>query len=105
MLDIIYLLVIAILIILNIITIAIGYIIGKMHTSDGQGKSGTPSMIKHKHSKSSENNQNKITIDDRKFVTDISTDGIEKKYSELGNTKITDDNISASVNKLQNLKR
>jgi hypothetical protein len=49
--------------------------------------------------------QNKIIIDDRKFVTDISVDGMEKKYNELGNTKLSNDNISESVNKLQNLKR
>lgn len=105
MLDTIYLLVIIILIILNIMSIAIGYIIGKINTSNSRETFGAPSILKHKQSTNSENNPNKITIDDRKFVTDISTEGIEKKYNELGNTKITDDNISASVNKLQNLKR
>jgi hypothetical protein len=52
-----------------------------------------------------EKSQNKIIIDDRKFVTDISVDGMEKKYNELGNTKLSNENISESVNKLQNLKR
>lgn len=105
MLDTIYLLVIIILIILNIMSIGIGYIIGKINIPNSREIFGTPSTSKYKQSTINENNQNKITIDDRKFVTEISTEGIEKKYTELGDTKIADDNISASVNKLQNLKR
>lgn len=46
-----------------------------------------------------------IKIDDRKFVGEISTDNIEKKYGELGETKVSDENISSSVNKLKGMKK
>lgn len=46
-----------------------------------------------------------IKIDDRKFVVDINTGGIEKKYDELGETKVSDENISSSVNKLKGMKK
>lgn len=46
-----------------------------------------------------------ISIDDKKFVTDIRTDGLERKYETLGDIKKTEENISNSVNKLKNLKR
>jgi hypothetical protein len=63
------------------------------------------SILKRNKKHDNEKGHNKIIIDDRKFVTDISIEGMEKKYNELGNTKLSDDNISESVNKLQNLKR
>lgn len=48
---------------------------------------------------------NNLSIDDKKFVVDIKTDGLEKKYNSLGEVKQTQENISNSVNKLKNLKR
>lgn len=52
-----------------------------------------------------ENNKPQIFIDDKKFVTEIKTDNLEKKYDSLGDIRTTQDNISESVNKLKNLKR
>ena len=56
--------------------------------------------------KQKENNQLKseISIDDKKFVTEIKTNNLEKKYNSLGDIKSTSENISDSVNKLKNLK-
>jgi hypothetical protein len=93
-----------ILILFNFVSFGIGYIIGQLNNN-------SYTMIEKLNSKrnkqynNDEKCQNKIIIDDRKFVTDISVDGMEKKYNELGNTKLSNDNISESVNKLQNLKR
>lgn len=47
----------------------------------------------------------KIDIDDKKIVTKINTDNLEKKYHSLGDTKVAIDDISGSVNKLKNIKR
>lgn len=92
-----------ILILFNFVSFGIGYIIGQLNNN---GYTMTEKMVsKNKQYSNSEKSHNKIIIDDRKFVTDISTDGIEKKYNELGETKLSNDNISESVNKLQNLKR
>lgn len=80
-----------------------GYIIGQLKN---RGCVMTDKLVSKTNKQyNSEKSQNKIIIDDRKFVTDISTDGIEKKYNKLGDTKLSNDNISESVNKLQNLKR
>lgn len=49
-------------------------------------------------------NQKLIKIDDTKFVTDITTEGLEKKYTDLGETKNTTENVSSSVNKLKSMK-
>lgn len=46
-----------------------------------------------------------ITIDDSKFVTDIKTDNLEKKYTQLGEIKQSEENITGSINKLKNMKR
>lgn len=45
-----------------------------------------------------------IEIDSRKFVTDIKTDGLEKKYDTLGEVKQSTENIGSSINKLKNLR-
>jgi hypothetical protein len=92
-----------ILILFNFVSFGIGYIIGQLKNSSYTITKNQVSKMNKQYN--SEKNQNKIIIDDRKFVTDISTDGIEKKYNELGETKLSNDNISESVNKLQNLKR
>lgn len=46
-----------------------------------------------------------ISIDEGKFVTDITTEDLSKKYDSLGETKQSSENIDSSVNKLKNLKR
>jgi hypothetical protein len=48
----------------------------------------------------------KIEIDDRKFISELKTDSLEKKFaSELGTTTtVTDNELSANVSKLSMLK-
>lgn len=48
---------------------------------------------------------NTITIDNKKIVTKINTDNLEKKYDSLGEKKESQENIGESVNKLKNLKK
>jgi hypothetical protein len=48
----------------------------------------------------------KIEIDDRKFITEIKTDTLEKKFDELTTTTVSkDENLSSNVNKLASLKK
>ena len=51
------------------------------------------------------NQKSLIKIDDTKFVTEIDTGSMEKKFDSLGETKVSEDNLDQSVNKLKNLKR
>jgi hypothetical protein len=93
-----------ILVLFNFVSFGIGYIIGRLNNSS-YTMIEKPISKRNKQYNNNEKSQNKIIIDDRKFVTDISVDGMEKKYNELGNTRLSNENISESVNKLQTLKR
>lgn len=77
-----------------------GYFFGHYTNKNGVNNSGSF------FTKQKESIQNKpsISIDDKKFVTEIKTDTLEKKYDSLGDVRSTSENISDSVNKLKNLK-
>ncbi len=90
--------IIGILFILVFISFVLGFIVGKLNTVDGVSLHNRPGNNSQKQSK------NKISIDNAKFVTDIKLDGIEKKYTELGETKTSNTNIESSVNKLKSMK-
>ena len=49
-------------------------------------------------------NSNQLSIDDTKVVLKIDTGGMEKKFSDIGKTKVAQDDISSAVNKLKNMK-
>ena len=90
-----------ILVILIINSFLIGYIFGRSSATNGVSSVRTQSFFKQKDNQTKEI----ISIDDKKFVVDIKTEGLEKKYDSLGDIKQTQENISESVNKLKNLKR
>lgn len=48
----------------------------------------------------------KIEINERKFITEIKTDTLEKKFNELGKKIVAqDESLSANVSKLASLKK
>lgn len=56
-------------------------------------------------SKTKKRNQKiSIDIDDTKYVSKINTEGLEKKYETLGETKKEHNDTISSVNKLKKLK-
>lgn len=93
---------VVLLFILNINSLFIGYLIGRSMNNGVTNNSPQSFFSKNKDTKIVSNN---LSIDDKKFVVDIKTDGLEKKYNSLGEVKQTQENISNSVNKLKNLKR
>lgn len=78
-----------------------GYFFG--HYANKNGVNNTGSFFTQQ--KELNQNRSSISIDDKKFVTEIRTDTLEKKYDYLGDVKSTSENISDSVSKLKNLKR
>lgn len=92
--------IIIILLFLNILSLAMGYILGKLNTIDNN----KPVSFFEKNKKLTENLPS-IEIDDSKYVTEINTQGLEKKYSSIGETKKSTENISSSIDKLKNLKK
>lgn len=84
-------------------TFVIGFFIGRLTTHSGvYTNQDKPKSFFKQHSNSQETNN--ISIDDKKFVVDIKTEGLEKKYDSLGEVSKSTDNITNSINKLKNLK-
>lgn len=93
--------IIIILLFLNILSLIIGYILGKINNLSQVDK---PVSFFTKNNEKN-NPPTKVEIDDRKYVTEINTKGLEKKYSSIGETKESTENISSSIDKLKNLKK
>jgi hypothetical protein len=78
-----------------------GVFVGRMignHSDNGQYTSFSSKPNNNKKEKSN------ISIDSKTFVTDIKTEGMEKKFTNMTETTSTSIDISSSVNKLKNLK-
>jgi len=82
----------------------LGYSIGRLNSSQTNVES-QPISFFNKSKSDSDKMIDKITINESKYVTDIETSGMEKKYETLGETKISQENIESSINKLKNIKR
>lgn len=102
MLDTIYLL-FSLFILLNVVFFFLGYIVGKLNNScTYQDK---PSISYNKDKKNTKNNNTQILIDEKKIVTTIKTDKLEKKFSHLGDETIVKDNITDNINRLKQVKK
>lgn len=97
--DLLYLILLLLIIVSYFAIFGIGFFVGRI--MGGTGVLSERSVYDNK----SKSNAKKLSIDDRKVVLAVSTEGLDKKYEELGDTKESDDNISSSVNKLKSLKQ
>lgn len=79
----------------------IGYLIGRTtHNTKDIG------VFKDaKRTKQNSPMQGVVSIDETKVVTNINTDNLVKKYEELGDKTVSNDNISGSISKLKNMKQ
>ena len=94
--------------ILLIVCLIIGYLLGRLNQggigvlyNDQSTTSVNDKVIKNNIAKQ----KPLIKIDETKFVTEIDTNSMEKKFDNLGDIKTSTDNVSESINKLKNLKR
>lgn len=94
--------------ILLIVCLIIGYLLGRLNQG-GIGVLYSDQSTTNVNDKVIKNNIAKqkplIKIDETKFVTEIDTNSMEKKFNNLGDIKASTDNVSESINKLKNLKR
>lgn len=88
---------------LNIVSFMLGYLWCKS-TIVGQVEDKPASFFKN-NSLQKTAAPSKIEIDSTKFVVDINTDSLQKKFDNLGETKQSEENIQSSVNKLKNMKK
>jgi hypothetical protein len=92
---------IIILLVLNTFSFLIGYLLGTIGSNVGVSNiESKPKSFFKKDQKEKKN----IDINESKYVVNIDTKGMEKKYTELGEVKQSTDNIQNSVNKLKNMK-
>lgn len=85
---------------LNIISFILGYLVSHIKNIIVINNSQTNFKKKLVTSTQSSN----IEIEEKKYVVNIDTSNMEKKYESLGEVKQTNDNIGNSINKLKNLK-
>jgi hypothetical protein len=104
MIDTVHILLI-ILILLNVVFFFLGYSIGRVHSSQTNVESQPISFFSKQGSAIIDKTIKKVNIDETKYVTNIETSNMEKKYTSLGETKISNENIESSIDKLKNLKR
>lgn len=102
-------------ILFSIIFLVIGYLLGihfkntKKSLVDEEetilNKSKTRRQTKRKSTQDKIKKFPIIDIDESTHVVKIKTDGLEKKYEEIGNSQTKQEDISGSINKLKNLKK
>lgn len=96
----IYLIIISILIILNLLSLSLGVVLGRLWSMSGVINSDKPKSFL----KSSRQTPQAVAIDDKVYVTNIKTDGMIKKYDGLGEVKKSNENITSSIDKLKQMK-
>ncbi len=63
-------------------------------------------IIRERRQRATKQNKKKeIKIDESKVVVGINTSGIEKKFDSFGETKVSQENINSSIDKLKGLKK
>ena len=88
-----------IIVCMNIICGSVGYILGMMSNKEEIPK------VKSFFTKRDDKIEQSIDINDSTYVSEINTKGLEKKYTTLGETQQSTEDISSAVNKLKNIKR
>jgi hypothetical protein len=89
---------------LIILFFCIGYILGYIRPLQPQQTLRSEEKKKTFLDRNTQNELEQIKIDSKKFVVDIDTSKMEKKFTKLGDIKQSNDNISESINKLKNIK-
>ena len=91
---------------LAVLSFGVGYAIGSLDSIrralKGSESTSFVSEVAREHKQQA---KKKISIDDTKYVTDISTDGMESKGGTLGEVSQTSDNITSAASKLAQLKK
>lgn len=82
----------------------LGFIVGRLTKSPSGGK--IHEVVDNRVYSKSESKQRKVvSIDDKKFVTSISTEALQKKGKELGTQVVVEDDVGSAVSKLTLLKK
>jgi hypothetical protein len=94
--------IISLQIIAYLTALILGYSLGKISRLSSSNSSIDPkgSFLNQKNRQRKE-----VIMDERTFVTALSTDTLQKKSGELGTSTTVNDDVAASVSKLAQLKK
>jgi len=99
--DILSILIVSLFMSVNILFFILGYFLCFLFNKNTLSISGMNS----KSDKSKKQTlKNSIDIDDKKIVTNIKIDNLEKKYENIAQSTTSNENISSSINKLKSMK-
>lgn len=88
------------LILTNIVLFTTGFLLGRANNTVSVVEGKPKSIFDSKKDKG----KTTIQIDDKKIVTNINTNDLEKKYNQLGEQTHSTEDISSTINKLKNMK-
>lgn len=91
------------LIVSYFIVFSIGLFLGYYYANTGVSKDSNVGFLRA-NNQSNKDAAKSVSIDDRKVVLGLDTEGLQKKYSQLGDTKKQKEDISGSISKLKNMK-
>lgn len=95
----------SLLILLNVVFFFLGYIVGKLNNNNYIYQEKNINKTNDKKSKNAVRTNIPISIDEKKIVTVIKTDKLEKKFDNLGDKTIVKDNIDDNINRLKQIKK
>lgn len=95
---------ILLIITLAIIIFSLGLYVGRFMANSQAESQDSPKGFLKTQGKPSENKNTAIEIDSTKVVLKVDTEGMEKKFDKITESKSVKNNISSSVNKLKSMK-
>lgn len=89
-----------------VLSFILGYAVGRIdNIRDLFRKETTEKPVSFfAQAKSEAKQKSKLQIDDSTFVTDVSTDTLQRAHGEIGKTTVAQDSIDTSVSKLAQFK-
>ena len=79
----------------------LGFLVGKSTSGFSTSNTRTSSFL----NLSDPQSKSSVKIDEKRFVTAVSTNSLEKKGKDLGTQTIVNDNVDSAVSKLAILKK
>jgi hypothetical protein len=92
------------LIVSYFIVFGVGLFLGHYYANTGVSKDSHIGFLRTISQQNIKDTAKSLSIDDRKVVLGLDTEGLQKKYSQLGDTQKQKEDISSSINKLKNMK-
>lgn len=98
--------------VISALCFGLGYVVGRLDgvvrllkNSSGESIGSSGVSVTSSKASASTVKRTSVKIDDKTFVTDVSTEGMRASDQELGTIIETHDNVGASANRLAQLKK